>query len=255
MNFPVNRKSIFQTGHLNNGVTHVTNIIIDNISILTMSKNKDIIHNGVIGISGKTISFVGTKPEWEKKKTGKKIQKNCTIIDGTNMLAMPGLINAHCHAPMSLFRGYADDMELMEWLQTRIWPLEAKLDGETVYWGTMLSIVEMIKSGTTCFAEMYFFIEDMARAVKESGIRAALSRGLIGVGLTGEEALSDSRDLVLSLNNTADERITMMLGPHAPYTCPPDYMRKIIALAAELNVAIHIHLSETAVEVEESLKT
>lgn len=230
-------------------------ILLNNVDIMTMSKDMDLIHDGVIEVSDNTISFVGTRLEWECKNTDRSLQSCYTIIDGTNMLAMPGLINAHCHAPMSLFRGYADDVQLMEWLQEKIWPLEDRLSGEDVYWGTMLSIVEMIKSGTTSFADMYFFVEDMARAVEESGIRAVLSRGMVGVAPTGREALVNSKDLVRSLNNAADGRITVMLGPHAPYTCPPEYMQDVVQLAAELNVPVHIHLSETAIEVEESLKT
>jgi 5-methylthioadenosine/S-adenosylhomocysteine deaminase len=233
----------------------VGKILINNVDIMTMSKDMDLIHDGVIEVSDNIISFVGTRLEWECKNTDKSLQSCYTIIDGTNMLAMPGLINAHCHAPMSLFRGYADDVQLMAWLQEKIWPLEDRLSGKDVYWGTLLSVVEMIKSGTTSFADMYFFVEDIARAVEKSGIRAVLSRGMVGIAPTGREALINSKNLVRSINNAADGRITVMLGPHAPYTCPPEYMRDVVQLAAELDVPLHIHLSETAVEVEESLKT
>lgn len=231
------------------------NILIQNVDILTMVKDTESISNGIIEVSGSTITFVGTKSEWEQESAKRDSTKDYTIIDGSNMLAMPGLINTHCHAAMSLFRGYADDLELMKWLQDKIWPLEDKLTGEDVYWGTMLSIVEMIKSGTTGFADMYFFVEDIARAVEDSGIRAVLARGMVGVAPNGERALAEAKDLICKLNNTADGRITMMLGPHAPYTCPPEYLKQVIQLANELNVPLHIHLSETAGEVEESLKT
>ena len=105
---------------------------------------------------------------------------------------------------MTLLRSYADDLPLMEWLETRIWPLEAKLIGEDVYWGTMLGIAEMIKSGTTAFADMYFFMDDTARAVEKTGIRACLSRGMIGVGPESEQALTESRELITRWDGQAE---------------------------------------------------
>jgi 5-methylthioadenosine/S-adenosylhomocysteine deaminase len=102
-----------------------------------------------------------------------------TVIDGKGMAAIPGLINTHTHAAMSLFRGYADDMPLQDWLSTRIWPLERNLKPEHIYWGTKLACLEMIKSGTTCFSDMYFFMEEAARAAKETGLRAVLSEGFV----------------------------------------------------------------------------
>ena len=98
------------------------------------------------------------------------------VIDGKNSLVLPGLINCHTHAAMTMLRSYADDLPLQEWLETKIWPREAHLQSEDIYWGTMLSILEMIKSGTTTFADMYFFMEQTAKAVEETGIRASLSR-------------------------------------------------------------------------------
>ncbi|MDD4752706.1 MAG: amidohydrolase, partial [Desulfitobacteriaceae bacterium] len=126
---------------------------------------------------------------------------------------------------------------------------------EDVYWGSMLSILEMIKSGTTTFADMYFFMEDVARAVEETGIRAVLARGLVGVTPNGEEKLKEAKSFVQNWNGKAGGRITAMLGPHAPYTCPPDYLKKVMQLAEELDVGIHIHLAETLTEVEDMKKT
>ena len=101
------------------------------------------------------------------------------IIDASGMVAIPGLVNTHTHAAMSLLRGYADDMHLQEWLSEKIWPLEAHLTGEDVYWGTKLACIEMIRSGTTAFNDMYFFMNDAARAVDEAGIRATFCHGFI----------------------------------------------------------------------------
>ncbi|NYT06602.1 MAG: amidohydrolase family protein, partial [Methanomicrobiales archaeon] len=101
------------------------------------------------------------------------------VIDGSGRLALPGLVNTHTHAAMTLLRGYADDMHLQQWLSEKIWPLEAHLTGEDVYWGTKLACIEMIRSGTTAFNDMYFFMEDAARAVDEAGIRAQFCYGFI----------------------------------------------------------------------------
>jgi len=177
------------------------------------------------------------------------------IIKGENKLVMPGFINTHTHAAMSLFRGYADDMPLQEWLEKRIWPVEAKLKKKDIYWGTLLAICEMIRGGTTCFADMYFHMEEAAKACLESGIRASLSQGLVGMdALQGIASLEEGKKLVHNWHGKGDGRITAMLGPHAPYTCPPEYLRKVAEVADSLQVPIHIHLAETRREVEESVQ-
>jgi Cytosine deaminase and related metal-dependent hydrolases len=219
-------------------------LLIDNVSIVPMTGFNQIIEKGYIVIEGNTIHTVGTG----KAPDDDYGQK----LDGTNRLALPGFINAHTHAAMTLLRGYADDMPLMEWLEQKVWPLEAKLTAEDVYWGTMLAIVEMIKSGTTCFADMYFFMGEVARAVEKTGIRAVLARGMVGVGPDNELALAESRDLFARWNGSGNGRINIILGPHAPYTCPPDYMQRVMGLAEELGVGLHIHLAETAGEAADS---
>jgi 5-methylthioadenosine/S-adenosylhomocysteine deaminase len=176
------------------------------------------------------------------------------VIDGSDCVVLPGFVNAHTHAAMTLFRSYADDLPLMEWLKKKIWPIEDRLTGEDVYWGTMLSILEMIKSGTTTFSDMYFFMEDAARAVEESGARAVLARGLAGVAPDGEAKLAESKAFIKNWQGKAGGRITAMLGPHAPYTCPPQFLKKVMELAEELDVGIHIHLAETLTEVEDMQK-
>jgi len=197
-----------------------------------------------IAIEGHMIAGIGELSDWQAD----------TIIDCHDKLAIPGFVNTHTHAAMTLFRSYADDMLLMDWLKHKIWPAEANLSGEDVYWGTMVAVAEMIKSGTTCFADMYFFMDDVARAVQESGIRAVLSRGMAGVAPTGAQALVESESFFKDWHKAADGRITVMLGPHAPYTCPPDYLKKVVELARKLGAQIHIHLSETAGEVADCHK-
>jgi len=173
------------------------------------------------------------------------------IIDGTNMVALPGLINAHTHAAMTLFRGMADDIPLDTWLNNTIWPAEEKLTPEDVYWGVKLSLIEMIKSGTTAFADMYFMMEETAKAVIESGIRASLSVGMISIDRDEDEILMKAKDFIHKWNGTAEGRITAMYGPHAPYTCTPDFLRAVSVEAKKDAVGIHIHLSETKKETED----
>ncbi|HWJ03330.1 MAG TPA: amidohydrolase, partial [Verrucomicrobiae bacterium] len=175
-------------------------------------------------------------------------------FDNPNYLAMPGLVNGHTHAGMTLLRSYADDMPLMEWLQEKIWPFEAKLMPEDIYWGTKLCILEMILSGTTTMLDMYFAMDLVAKAVEETGFRACLSRGMIGTGPGAELAFNQSKELIEAWHNKADGRIKVLLGPHAPYTCPPEYLQRVIKLSEEYGVGINIHLAETRVEVEDIVK-
>lgn len=176
------------------------------------------------------------------------------VIDGKNKVAMPGLINGHTHIGMSLLRNFADDLPLHDWLTKKIWPTEAKLIAKDVYWGSLLSIVEMIQSGTTAFCDMYFFMEEVAKALEESGIRGVLTRGLIEEQGKNEEKLRETRELFENWHGKGNGRIKVMVAPHAPYTCSPDFLMECLKLAKELNTGIHIHLSETKKEVEDSFK-
>ena len=177
------------------------------------------------------------------------------VIDGTQHFAIPGFVNAHTHASMTLLRSYADDMKLMDWLEQMIWPIEAKLRSDDIYWGAMLAAVEMIHSGTTCFADMYGpDMERVAEVVEQSGMRGVLSRGLIGVAPDSDKKLEENAALYENYHGTADGRITVMFGPHALYTCPPDYLKKVAEKAQALGAEVHIHMSETVGEVENCIK-
>lgn len=222
------------------------NLLLDNISIIPMTASNLVLEKGYIVIADNLIKEMG-----EGKAPEGKYDR---IIDGTNQVALPGFVNTHTHAAMTLLRGYADDLPLMEWLETKIWPLEAKMTAEDIYWGTMLAIVEMIKSGTTTFADMYFCMDEVAQAVGKTGIRAVLARGMIGVGPENEMAVTQSRELVQKWQGAASGRISFRLGPHAPYTCPPDYLKRVIDLADQLQTGIHIHLAETRGEVDDCIK-
>lgn len=219
-------------------------LLIRGAALLTMADRNQIIENGEIVTEGQRIIHVGEAGSAPDRDYDR-------IIDGHGLLALPGLVNCHTHAAMTLLRSYADDLPLMQWLEEKIWPLEEKLEREDVYWGTLLCCLEMIRSGTTTFADMYFHMNQAARAVEKAGLRAVLSRGMIGAAPGADQALDYSRRFVGDWQGAAGGRITTMLGPHAPYTCPPDFMRRVIDLAGELNVGIHIHLAETRTEIED----
>ena len=174
------------------------------------------------------------------------------VVDATGKLAMPGLVNTHGHAAMTLLRGYADDLPLQTWLEERCWPIEDKMTAEDIYWGTMLAILEMLKGGTTTFTDMYFIMDEAAKAAEESGIRAVLSRGLIGFPPKGDISLEQAKEFVTMWNGAAGGRITTTFGPHAPYTNPTEYLKRVVEVSREYDQPIQIHLSETAFEVKQS---
>ncbi|MDY2686162.1 MAG: amidohydrolase [Selenomonadaceae bacterium] len=177
------------------------------------------------------------------------------VIDGTDHFAIPGFVNAHTHTSMTLLRSYRDDMALMDWLHS-IWPIEDKMQSEDIYWGAMLAMAEMIRTGTTTFADMYGpYMERVAEATMDAGMRGVLSRGIIGTAPDGEARLQTNVELYKDYNGAADGRITVMFGPHAPYTCPPDFLKKVAKAAQSLDAEIHIHMHETLDEINGSMKT
>ena len=174
-------------------------------------------------------------------------------IDATGKIVLPGLINTHTHLSMTLFRGLADDLSLDSWLNDHIWPMEANLNGDYCYIGALLGAVELIKSGTTTFSDMYFYMEDVARAVDESGIRAVLSYGMIDFGdeEKRKNEINENLTLFKACDGMADGRIKVFFGPHSPYTASEELLIKVRELADEYNMGIHIHVSETQKEIED----
>lgn len=175
------------------------------------------------------------------------------IIDAEGKILLPGFINTHTHLSMTLFRGLADDLSLDSWLNDHIWPMEANLNGDYCYIGALLGAIELIKSGTTTFSDMYFYMEDVARAVDEAGIRAVLSYGMIDFGdeEKREGELKENLQLFENCNGMADGRIKVFFGPHSPYTASEELLIKTRQLADEYNMGIHIHVSETQKEIED----
>lgn len=178
------------------------------------------------------------------------------VLDGTGTVAMHTLANTHTHAAMSLLRGYADDMILQDWLGQKIWPLEACLTGEDVYWGTRLACIEMIKSGTTAFNDMYFFMDQAARAVDQAGIKAQLCYGFIDLNDDDkrEHEIRATEALVTSIKGMQNARIKPAVGPHAVYTVSPEGLAWLAAYSTSEQIGIHVHLSETEQEVTDALK-
>ena len=182
----------------------------------------------------------------DKKPDGFKTE---TVIDGTDRLVIPGLINAHTHSYMAPLRNIADDMPFMDWLLKGVNPVEDKMSPKDAYWGAMLAMVEMIQSGTTTFNDMQMHIHQTTLAAKESGMRAVISRGLVGTDYDRNdirikealEEMEDGRDC---------DRLSFMLGPHAPYSCGPDYLRCVADTAKDKGLGIHIHLAESVTEME-----
>ncbi|MBR4195715.1 MAG: amidohydrolase [Synergistaceae bacterium] len=168
------------------------------------------------------------------------------IVSGRGKMAViPGFVNAHTHAAMTLLRGLGEEAPLMEWLQNKIWPVEAKLTPDYIYWGTLSAMLEMLATGTTCFADMYFEMERVAEAVLGAGMKAALCRGLTA-GEPGkiERSLQNNIDLAEKYHGR-EGLITIQIGPHAPYTVPIEAMRKISEAAKSHGLGVHFHFLET----------
>ncbi|MNN01421.1 5-methylthioadenosine/S-adenosylhomocysteine deaminase [compost metagenome] len=202
---------------------------------------------GYMLIEGDKISYVG-----EERPDG---VEGAETFDGKGLLFLPGLINTHGHAAMSLLRGYGDDLALQVWLQEKMWPMEAKFTGEDVYRGTALSVLEMLKGGTTTFLDMYDHMDQVGKVVEESGMRAVLTRGVIGLcpPEVQQQKLDEAVAFARDWNGKADGRITTMISPHSPYTCPPDYIEKLVQAAHDLNLPLHTHMSETKAEVQQNV--
>ena len=175
------------------------------------------------------------------------------IIDGDKATALPGMINMHTHSPMGLLRGYSDDMQLFEWLSTKIWPTEAHLTEEDIYWGAKLACLEMIRTGTTTFNDMYFKMEEVANAVEEAGIRACLSYCMIDGGdhdkFESETKVMEST--VRYIKGRKNPRIMAGVSPHAVYTVSEEGLMWCAEFANEQNIPLHVHLSETEQEVKD----
>lgn len=210
-----------------------------------------ILENHSVAIQhGRILDIIDTKSALDKYDAKHVVELNEHAL-------LPGLINAHTHSAMNLMRGMSDDLPLMEWLQQHIWPTEQKhVNPEFVYDGSMLACTEMLRSGTTCFNDMYFFPEETARVVEHIGMRATL--GLIVLDFPSAWA-QDADDYIhkgLELHDQlrGHSLIKTAFAPHAPYTVSDEAMQRVVTLAEELDIPIHIHAHETETEIADSIK-
>ena len=217
-------------------------ILLKDILAALPEGEKDIIRKADLYVEGNRIVSIDEEPK------GFQAEK---IIEGKDRLAIPGLINCHTHSYMSFMRNVADDLSFMDWLFGTIDPIEQKMTDEDTYWGACLAIIEMMKSGTTCFNDMQMNIHQTTRAVKESGMRAVICRGLVGSG-DDEGGQMRLRQAFEERDAAKDcDRLSFMLGPHAPYTCDEGYMRIVSEEAKKNHMRIHVHLSESESEIQQ----
>ena len=223
-------------------------IMIKNGTVLIMDAKNSVINKGLLCIDGDIISYIGTGNDknFEAKK----------IIDAKEGLVMPGLINGHTHAAMSLFRGLADDLPLMEWLNNYIFPVESKMDADFVFTGTLLACAEMIMSGTTTFCDMYLFEEEVARAAKMAGMRSLVGEVLYDFDSPNygpvENGLIYTESLIKKWKD--DPLVSIAVEPHSLFTCSPDLLSASNDLSEKYQVPLIVHLAETMNEVDEVRK-
>lgn len=218
--------------------------IINHVILLPMQGETDVIYDASLHVQGDKIVYAGPKALAPAAQAGDE------VINGGGRIAMPGFVNTHAHNAMVLFRGAADDLPLQRWLNEKIFPMEDQLDDNAAYWGNILGIAEMIRCGTACYNDMYFFTEQEIRAVEQTGIRSVLTRSTVCQELEQEtiEQKLQVYDALMAYQGAADGRIRVTVSPHAEYTCSAAYLRACGQKAQKLGVPLHIHVSETAAE-------
>ena len=222
--------------------------LIEHVDVVDLEAEGLVRRDTTIAIEGADVLALGEAPEGFEAEE---------VIDGRGHLAMPGLFNCHCHGPMTLTRGWAEDLPFDRWLNERIWVAESALEEEDVYWGAALAAGEMIRAGVVGFADHYFFMNQVARVVEDSGMKALLAWCLFGLGAereVGGVELSDTVEFCRTWHGAAGGRIRAAMGPHSPYMCPPDVLRQMAEAAGELGVGVHLHVAESDEQVRRSRK-
>lgn len=226
-------------------------ILIKNIAIITQDKNRRQIKDGAIIIEGDKIKEIGKSGDLEKKC--KKAEK---VIEGRGKVALPGLINIHGHLAMTLLRGYADDLALEDWWLNYVYPAESKFGKKEVYWGSLLAMAEMLKSGTTCFSDFYYYQGETARAARQIGMRGVLGCAFLDAPTfeykDSETAFRSAEKTIKAVEN--DNLIKVLVAPHMFQTTSLKTYRRVKDFARRNNLLLQTHTSETKQEVEFSLK-
>ncbi len=220
-------------------------MLFKNITILDEDFN--VRENMYVGTFGSRIRLISDKEPEYAEKYGE-------VYDGKDRLLMPGFYNAHGHSPMALMRGYGENLTLQDWLETRIFPFEAKLDSNAVYWGTLLCMMESLRFGIVSTQDMYYFTSDMVRAVADSGAKNNISRSLTnfdGTPFEQMESVREMKDAVRNYHGAEEGRILIDASLHAEYTSDEQTARGLAAYAKEEGIRMHVHVSETKREHEE----
>src|SRR3990170_6216493 len=222
-------------------------LLIENVDIVTLDPQGTVLRASCLAVEGERIVSVGQAPPGFLPDER---------LDGHNHLAMPALFNAHCHAAMTYERGWAEDLPFPRWLNEKIWVAESALRDEDVYWGAALAACEMIRGGVAGFNDHYFYMDRVAEVVEQSGMKAGLTWCVFGIG--------DEKEIGANLEGTlafidrwqgrAAGRLRLLLGPHSPYICPPDFMVRAARLAAGGGLTIHLHLAQSQEQVDNSLQ-
>jgi len=221
-------------------------ILVINGTLLTLDANDTEISDGAVAVSQDTITAVGSIDDFSDWRVSR-------VVDARGGIIMPGLINTHTHAAMTCFRGLADDLQLMNWLNDHIFPAEAKLDDQKVYLGTLLACAEMIMSGTTCFCDMYLFEDAVARAAKEAGMRAVVGEVLYDFDSPNYGPIENGFAYTQKLIDTwhADPLVNIAVEPHSTYLCAPELLKRAFKLTRSYSLPLVIHLAESKSEVEQ----
>jgi 5-methylthioadenosine/S-adenosylhomocysteine deaminase len=222
--------------------------LIRDVTAITLDDEDRILTDTTIALEDAEIVAVGETPDAFAPDE---------VIDGREHVALPAFFNAHCHAAMTLERGWAEDLPFDRWLNEKIWVAESALEEEDVYWGAALACCEMIRAGIVGFSDHYFWMDQVARAVEEAGMKANLAWCQFGTGVeheVGGITLQDTVRFVQEWHGTADGRIHCAMGPHSPYMCPPNFLRQIAETAQDIGAGIHIHVAESVEQVDNSLE-
>lgn len=214
--------------------------------VLSLDNGVGTFESGAVAVTGDRIAAVGPARDLPRACAGR-------VLDAGGGIIMPGLVNTHTHAAMTLFRGLADDLPLMNWLNDHIFPAEAQLTDEAVYWGSLLACAEMIRSGTTCFCDMYLFEDAVARAAADAGMRAVVGEVLFDAPSPNYGPLEKGFAYTESLIEkwAGHPLVTIAVEPHSPYLCAPELLKEAAALAKRHHLPLVMHLSETRSEVDQ----
>lgn len=228
------------------------NILIKNATLISMDIKREKIEKGIdILIENDSIKKIGTKLLEESEIQNLKEKNNIKVIDATNKVVMPGLINTHSHVPMSIFRETLDGYNLQDWLSKKIWPMEDKLTNEDIYNASLLTFIEMIKTGCTTINDMYFMADDIIKAMQKTGIRMQTTRTLMNM-VSDKDGESRLDEILRLKDKYKDEpKVTFNAGIHGLYTSTEPYVKKCIEFAKKNNLPVHMHFCENSKEVED----